>query len=419
MPPFSRKARTGLRSDARLSVFGATLPTWIDRLFRRSPVRASYARGLDWSTMFRGDGEQLTPDAAMRCATVYACVRVIANSFAAAPFHLYQKTSIGRQRLDDHPVSYILNKQPNDWQSAFEFKRMASTSINLRGNFYAQIARNKGSIKALHAINPDTVTVIPPSGNEGIKYRTQDNDGMRVHEAQDILHVRALGSHGYVGLSPIEQGRRAIQFSLQGEKHGYNMLQNGAKAGAVMEHPGTLSDEASARLRASILDQTTGDNSFGLLISEEGMKYQQMGMSSTDAQYLENRKYQRVEICAMFGVPPHMAGDLERATFSNIEQQGLEFYTQTLFPNAVLWEQRLGLSLLTRLERDSGIYIESSFDAMLRADINTRYNSYRTGLQEGFLSANEVRAKENMDPRPGGDDYRVPANSLPSGVTVL
>lgn len=388
----------------------------MSRLFRRKE-RASHTRGIDWSAVFRDGGETLTPDSAMRCATVYACVRVISQAFAAAPCNLYRKTGTGRTRADEHPVHKLLTEQPNDWQTPFELKSQAMVHLNMRGNYYARIMRSADKIEALHTINPDTVTVIPPQGMERISYRVQSDSGAQIFRSDEILHVRALGSHGYVGLSPIEQGRIAIQYALSSEKHGYQMLKNGAKAGAVLEHPGVLSEDARRSLSASVTSQTTGDNSYSLLILEENMKYQQMGMTSTDAQFLENRKFQRLEICSLFGVPPHMAGDLERATFSNIEQQALDFYTQTLFPWAELWEQRIRLSLLTPEER-AEYYPEFSFDNMLRADINTRYNSYRTGLQEGFLNANEVRAKENMDPRPGGDEYRVPANSLPSGVSA-
>lgn len=349
----------------------------------------------------------------MRCSTVYACAGLLADTLATSTCKLYRKHGNGeREQMAGHPADVAVRQKPNDYQTPYDFMRQMMLCLSMRGNHYAQIARTGKSISLYpHDSNSVTLKVINKESFYEVK---KDGGGMETYSSADILHNKAIGSTGRLGMGCIEQCRTSWQIALYAEKHGEKLMTNGARPGAMVTHPSALSADAKDRLVNSILEQTTGDKAYSLLVLEEGMKYDQMAMSSVDMQFLENRKFQRNEICSLFRVAPHLIGDLERTTFSNIEHQSMGFINWTMLPWGTNIAQRFSSSLLTQQEIDNGFYFEFSFNHLLKGDTPSRFSTYQIGLLNGIYSPNEIRAKENDSPRPGGDEYRVPANTFPS-----
>jgi HK97 family phage portal protein len=232
--------------------------------------------------------------------------------------------------------------------------------------------------------------------------------------ASDVLHIPGLGFDGLVGYSPIAMAKNAIGLAIATEEYGSKFFANGAAPSGVLEHPGTIKDPS--RVRES-WQQTFGgsQNSGKIAVLEEGMKYTPISISPEQAQFLETRKFQINEIARIFRVPPHMVGDLEKSSFSNIEQQSLEFVKYTLDPWVIRWEQSIRRSLLSNEEKQK-YFVKFNFEGLLRGDYQSRMNGYATARQNGWMSANDIRELENLDRIPGedgGDLYLVNGNMIP------
>lgn len=360
-------------------------------------------------------GISVTPDTARRCAAVLACVRVLSETIAHLPFVLYRRNGNGRVRETSHPLYELLHDTPNRWQTSFEFREMMMGHVLLRGNAYAQkIMDGSGQIIELVPLNPTKVTPkMTPEGD--VYYEFRPGAGGTVYIPSDgMFHLKGFASDGLVGISPIAEARETIGLALAAEEFGARTFQNDAQPGGVLEHPGKLGEEAIANLRKSMNDQHSGvRNARKYMILEEGMKWTKVGMSPDDTQYIETRKFQLEEIARIFRVPPHLIGHLERATFSNIEHQGLEFVTHTILPWLKRWEQAIAQRLMTSSERRT-YYSEFLVDGLLRGDITVRYQAYAVGRQWGWLSADDVRRLENMDVLPDGqgEKYLLPLNMI-------
>lgn len=358
----------------------------------------------------------VTPDTAMRCSTVYACVRVLAESVASCPCILYVRRGGQRLRAVDHPLYGLLHDAPNEDQTAFEFFESLMVSLNLRGNAYAFVNRMDGVVRELVPIHPDLVT--PKKSSTGVmSYEVKRESGSPViYRAEQILHVRAMSLDGVSGMSPILQHRESIRLAMYAQEHGSAMMRNGAKPAGVITVQGKLSDSARMRLKESWQQGFTADNRYRTALLEEGMTWAPMTMTAEDAQYLETRKFQRTEICSIFRVPPHKIGDLERATFSNIEHQSLEFTTDSLLS----WFRRIEQAIKRALLRDESqdYYTEFMADVFLRGDTMSRMNSYAVAISNGIMSRNEARARENLNPYPGGDEFLMPLNMTTSTATT-
>ena len=362
-------------------------------------------------------GRTVTPESALQLSAVYACVRILAETVASLPLRVYRRRPDGgKEPAPGHPLYHVLHDAGNPEMTAFELRETMMGHLVLRGNSYAEIERNgyTGDPAALWPLRPDRMTVKRPAQRLVYEYELPDGTP-KVFQASQILHVRGLSSNGIVGMSPIAVAREAIGLGLAAEEFGARFFGNGARPGVVLEHPGELSDAAYERLKGSWNEQHQGlTNAQRLAILEEGMKVSVIGVPPNDAQFLETRKFQVVEIARLFRVPPHMIGDLDRATFSNIEQQSIEFVTHTIRPWTERLEQRYDLSLLDEAER-AEYFVEHLLDGLLRGDITSRYQSYATGRQWGWLSVNDIRALENMNPVEGGEEYLVPMNMAPAG----
>lgn len=363
-------------------------------------------------------GMKVTPESARRCAAVIACVRVLAETVAVLPFVQYRNDNDARSREKRHQVYKLLQHAPNRWQTAFEFREMMMGHVCLRGNGYAQkIYDRRGQIIELVPLNPTRVTPkMNEKGDPFYEFRPQTGGIIEIG-GDDMFHLKGYASDGLVGVSPIAEARETVALSLAAEEFGSRTFANDAQPGGVLEHPGSLGDEALENLRKSLKDQHSGvQNARKWMILEEGMKWTKVGMSPDDTQYVETRKFQIEEIARIFRVPPHLIGHLERATFSNIEHQSLEFVTHTILPWLRRWEGAIQQRLFTEQEREV-YYCEFLVEGLLRGDIQTRYSSYKMGREGGWLSANDVRRFENMDPLPGdyGDKYLIPLNMIDAG----
>lgn len=367
-------------------------------------------------------GKTVTEKSAMQLTAVYACVRILAEAIAGLPLHLYRRGKNGsKDKAADHPLYSLLHDEPNPEMTSFVFRETMMTHLLLYGNCYSQIIRDGcGQVTALYPLMPNQMSV--DRDERGQLYYTylRSNEeaatmsGSTVYlMPEDVLHVPGLGFDGLVGYSPIAMARNSIGMALACEEYGAKFFANGASPSGVLEHPGTIKD--ISRLRESWNSVYGGSKNAGkVAILEEGMHYAPISISPNEAQFLETRKFQVDEIARIFHVPPHMIGDLERSTFSNIEQQSLEFVKYTLNPWVCRWEQALTRALLSPREKRE-YFIKFNVDGLLRGDYQSRMNGYAVGRQNGWMSANDIRVLENLDRIPaeqGGDLYLVNGNMI-------
>ena len=391
-------------------------------LFRTRDAPQNRTAGSSYS-FFLGQsssGKRVNERSAMQMTAVYSCVRILSEAIASLPVHVYKyNDSGGKEKALDHPLYFLLHDEPNPEMTSFAFRETLMTHLLLWGNAYAQIIRNgKGDVIGLYPLMPDRMTVDrDEKGHLYYQYRMSQDDAQTMKgqtvilQPKDVLHIPGLGFDGLVGYSPIAMAKNAIGLAIAAEEYGSKFYANGAAPSGVLEHPGTIKDPA--RLRES-WTQTFGgsSNSNKVAVLEEGMKYTPISISPNEAQFLETRKFQINEIARIFRVPPHMVGDLEKSSFSNIEQQSLEFVKYTLDPWVSRWEQNMMRSLLAADEKAT-YFIKFNVDGLLRGDYQSRMNGYAIGRQNGWMSANDIRELENLDRIPtelGGDLYLVNGN---------
>ena len=368
-------------------------------------------------------GKAVTERSAMQMTAVYSCVRILSEAVAGLPLHFYRYTDDGgKEKAIDHPLYSLLHDEPNPEMTSFVFRETLMTHLLLWGNAYAQIIRNgKNEVIALYPLMPNKMDVSrDKSGQLYYTYVTQPEEahtmkGTVVYlRPSEVLHIPGLGFDGLVGYSPIAMAKNAIGMAVACEEYGAKFFANGAAPGGVLEHPGTIKDPQ--RVRESWQSTFGGSgNSNKVAVLEEGMKYTPIGISPEQAQFLETRKFQINEIARIFRVPPHMVGDLEKSSFSNIEQQSLEFVKYTLDPWIVRWEQSIRRALLSSEEKQK-YFVKFNLEGLLRGDYQSRMNGYAIGRQNGWMSANDIRELENQDRIPaeeGGDLYLVNGNMMP------
>ena len=385
------------------------------RAFFHSRDKPRNKVGGGWSFLFgsTSSGKAVNERTAMQASSVYACVRILAESVAGLPLHVIERNIEGSKTAKpEHPLYRLLHDEPNREMTSFVFREALMTHLLLWGNAYAQIIRDgRGYPVALYPLLPDRVSVDRDNTGE-LTYTYQSDKGQVKLRRENILHIPGLGFDGLIGYSPIAMAKNSIGMALATEEYGAAFFANGANPGGVLEHPGVLKDKD--RLRDSWQSQFTGANAHKVAVLEEGLKFHQISIPPEQAQFLETRKFQINEIARIFRVPPHMVGDLEKSSFSNIEQQSLEFVKYTLDPWVVRWEQSLGQALLLPSEKDR-FFIKFNLDGLLRGDYHTRMLGYSTGIQNGFLSVNDVRGLEDMNLLPdeeGGNLHFVNGNMV-------
>ena len=375
-------------------------------LFRSRDKPQNRTTGSAYSFFFGSSsaGKRVNERSAMQMTAVYSCVRILAEAVAGLPLHLYRyKEDGGKEKAIDHPLYLLLHDEPNPEMSSFVFRETLMTHLLLWGNAYAQIIRNgKGEVIALYPLMPDRMTVDRDrDGKLYYEYTVSMDDAptvkgslVRLHPS-DVLHIPGLGFDGLVGYSPIAMAKNAIGMAIACEEYGAKFFANGAAPGGVLEHPGTIKDPQ--RVRESWQSTFGGSgNSNKIAVLEEGMKYTPIGISPEQAQFLETRKFQINEIARIFRVPPHMVGDLEKSSFSNIEQQSLEFVKYTLEPWLVRWEQSIQRTLFSPEEKKR-YFAKFNVEGLLRGDYASRMSGYATARRRisimTILELREKRAK--------------------------
>lgn len=363
-------------------------------------------------------GAVVTTDTAMRLSTVYKCVKVLAETIGMLPMHMYRTLDKGRERVRGNPVGRLLANNPNRWQTPMQFRMMMEAHRSLRGNAYAEIFYNEaGDPDELVPLHPDRVT--PEVAANGMpRYRVRDANGLneRTLVQGEIFHLAGLSMDGYKGLNPIEAEREAVGAAISARDYGSRFWNNDARPPFWVEVPGRFKDnEAGSNFREQWQTLYGGSNRGRPAALDQGMKIHELGINNTDAQWIEARKYSDIDLCGLWRMPPHKIGILDRATWANIEHQNIEFVTDAILPLAVSWEQTVQRDLIV----DEALFSEQLLELLLRGDTSTRYEAYGKGIKDGWLTRNEAREKENLNPLPGLDEPLQPLNMTPVGQVVL
>ena len=389
---------------------------------RDAPKNRTAGSAYSFFPGMSSSGKRVNEQTAMQTSAVYACVRVISESVASLPLHVYRYNDDGgKEKAIDHPLYRLLHDEPNAEMTAYSFFEVALTHLLLWGNFYAQIIRNgKGEVLGLYPLMPDRMKV-DRDENRHLYYEytlstddpiTNKNQTV-ILQPEEVLHVPGLSFDGLVGYSPISMAKQSIGLSIAAEEFGSKFYANSAVPSGILEHPGILKDPS--KVRESWMNTFGGSsNSNKVAVLEEGMKYTPISINPSEAQFLDTRKFQVVEICRIFRVPPHMIASLEGATYSNIEQQSLEYVQYTLRPWLIRIEQAMCRRLFSEEEKKS-YFIKFNADGLLRGDYQSRMNGYAVGIQNGFMSPNDVRTLEDLDLIPdelGGNKYMCNGNMI-------
>jgi HK97 family phage portal protein len=410
-PSFWQGFKAWLNGPIRADAGGTAVNPFDDRY---------YAGGSNYGT---SSGQNVTPDLAMKLAAVYACVRVVSETIASLPLIIYKRLPDGgKTRATEHPLYKVLHDAPNQWQTSMEWVEMSQAHLELRGNAYSLIQSGpRGAVDQLIPLHPDRVAVYRlPNGR--LQYKVTDwyTGERRTYAQEEILHNRGLSSDGMTGLSTIALASEAVGLGLAQQDYAARFLENDSQPRGILEHPQSMSEEAYKRVKESWQEAHTGHNRHKAAILEEGMTYKAISLNNKDSQFLEARVFTTAEIARFFRMQAHKIGDLTKATFSNIEQQNIEFATDCIRPRVVRWERRIKVDLIDPLGLNGDEYFcEFLMDALLRGDLKSRYEAYGVGIQNGFMSPNDARRSENMNPiskENGGDTYMRPTNmSTPVG----
>ena len=387
--------------------------SFLSRLFktRASPKNSSWFSPPSFFFGTSSSGKAVNEKTALQTTAVYACVRILAETIASLPFHTYRYTLNGKEKAIEHPIYYLLHSEPNPEMTSFVFRETLMSHLLLWGNAYAQIIRDgRGRVLGLYPLLPNKVIVNRNQHGE-LVYQYEKEGQTYFLRSYEVLHIPGLGFDGIIGYSPIAMAKNAVGMAIATEEYGAKFFANGANPGGVLEHPGVVKDPARIRESWNAVYQGSS-NAHRVAVLEEGMKFQSIGIPPEQAQFLETRKFQINEIARIFRIPPHMIGDLEKSSFSNIEQQSLEFVMYTLDPWVVRWEQAIQRALFTENEKRQ-YFVKFNVDGLLRGDYQSRMNGYAVGRQNGWLSANDIRELENPNRIPedlGGDLYLINGN---------
>lgn len=376
----------------------------------------------DVARVLRGDcatytGRDVGPLTALQHSAVWACVNLRSKAIGQIPLISYRRLAGGgKERATDHYTYRLLRWQANPFMTAFRFKRQMQTWLDLYGNAYAEIdANGRGQVQALWPWRPDRVRVEVDSETQAPTYYYRLKSGQQIQRPWWLMvHLRGLSTDGLMGVSPITAHRHQIGLGLAQVEHAGRFFANGARPLGILRHPGKVSQ--IERLRESWQAAHGGlENAHRVAILEESMDYKEIGLNMVDSQFLETMQYGVSDIARIFAVPPHKIGDLTKSTNNNIEHQGLDWLQDSLGPELVNWEQELTNALLSDREAKQ-IEIEFLINYLMRSDSKARSEYFARARQWGWMSSNDIRRLENMNPIEGGDEYLSPLNMLPVGT---
>lgn len=349
-------------------------------------------------------------------STAWRCISLLSGTIASLPITLYRENSKGiPEKYTQHSLYNVLKIDPNADQTAFDFWHFLSSSLEMRGNAYARITRNSiNQIVALTPINPACISV-EREADGALKYRWSENG--KYYDGSDdvIFHIRGFGGDPLGGLSPLTIGRNVFGVALAADATAGDMFKNGLKPTGVLNFNTWLTSEQREIAKRELADKIGVGNGGKPLILEGGTSWQNITLSPEDAQMLQSRAFSVEEICRMFGVPPHMVGHTEKTTSwgSGLEQQTLAFLQFTLRERLKRIEQAINKQLLTREERQNGVYVSFNLESLLRADSQGRAKFYQVMTLIGAMTINEVRRLENLPPVDGGDTPRIQMQNVP------
>lgn len=359
-------------------------------------------------------GERVTVNSALGVPTVFRCINIRANAIAMLPFQTFKRTNKGRERDRNHAVAKLLERQPNPYQGPFKFKHLAETHRNLWGNAYINIEWGvDGKPKALWLLNPSVTEPYLDIDTNFLWYLTTLPNGEQVKiPYHDIIHLTTLSTDGLKGKTPIQIARESIGSSQAAQKFKGKFFKHGAVNSGFLKIPGMLNLEAKEKIRDEWEKANTGiDNAQRVAILDAGLEFQSLSMPLKDAQFIEAMRFDRAEIANIYDIPLHMVNELDRATYSNIEQENLSFLQNTINPSLVQYQEEFANKLFTEREQ-SKYYINVNLDMILRADTKTRGEFYKIMLDKGVYSINEVRELEERNAIEGGDTHRVDLNHV-------
>lgn len=359
-------------------------------------------------------GRRVNEEAALHVSAFFAGVNIIASAMGSLSCKLYRRRDDGgKEEERGHPLWQVLQLQPNPEMAATPYREAKQGHVLLRGNAYSEIVfSGRGQVLELWPIPPRSVDIVRRGGE--MVYRVRIGEDEKFLPKEWVLHIAGLGGDGVSGWSVVRFARESLALGLASEEYGARFFSNNARPSGILSHPASLSDDAAKRLRNSWENASGGlSNAHRVAVLEEGVQWQQMGLSAEDSQFLETRQFQVREIARWLNIPPHKIGDLSDATFSNIEEQSLEFVQDTLMPWIRRWEQACNVKLLSASERAAGLFVEFPVQGLLRADVEKRGAFYQTRFNTGSITPNQIRALENENPIDGGDEAFVQINMMP------
>jgi len=354
-------------------------------------------------------GASVSPESALNVSAVFACIRVLSETIASLPLKIYQRQEKSKEVAREHYLYSILHDSPNGWNTSYEYFETLVAHLCLRGNFYAYKRLNgAGKIGALAILNPSKMK-LEIEGDKLIYLYTWDSGKEERLKQEDIWHVKGLSTDGYMGLCPVTIARESIGLAMATEEYGARLFSNNARPGGILEHPGKLKEDTAERLKKSWqAAHAGGSNAHKVAILEEGMKWTAVGFSNDDSQFLETRNFQVEDIARIYRVPSVLIGHPDKnSTYASAEQFFLSFVVHTIRPWVTKIEQSINKYLISDKDRPN-YFAEFQLDGLLRGDIKSRYESYAIARQNKWMSANEIREKENMNPIEGGDAYENP-----------
>jgi HK97 family phage portal protein len=374
---------------------------------------------IGWATGAENtSGVVVTEDTALTFAAVWAATRILSETVASLPLLLYERTAAGKQRATDNPLFQLVGDEPNAEMSSYSWIETSMGHVVNYGNAYSEIIRGPGGRPIeLWPLPPNQVTAGRDENGE-LAYVVRRSGGKpEPLPAENILHIPGLGFDGITGYSVIRYAAQSVGLGIAAEQYGGSLFGSGGRPSGVLQHPGRLSPEAREHLRREWEDMHgRADKANRVGVLWEGMQYTPISIPPEEAQFLQTRKFQVIDVARWYRLPPHMLGDLDRATFNNIEQQNISFVQQSLLPWLRRWEAGLKRRLLTEADKRR-LFWEFLVDGLLRGDIKTRYEAYAIGRQWGWLSVDDIRRKENENDLPGdqGKIYLQPMNMVPAG----
>lgn len=387
----------------------------LDAIFRsdslENPKNPITGDNLDDGGFRQGD-VYVSPETSMKLAAVYACIYVLSSTLAQMPLHVMRKSANKVEQGKDHPVFYLLHDEPNTWQTSYKWRELKERHVLGWGNGYTRIKRSRrGEVVSLDACMPWETSLINTGGR--YTYGLYSEDGNFAVSPDDMIHIRALGNNQKMGLSPILQHAETIGMGMSGQQYTSNFFGGNARPAGIVSVKSALNNESWVRLKEmwQKATQALRSQENKTLLLPADLDYKALTVSPVDAQLIDLMKLNRSQIAGIFNVPAHMINDLEKATFSNITQQSIQFVRHTVMPWIVNWEQELNRRLFTTVERKAGYYVRFNLAGLLRGTPQERAQFYHFAITDGWMSRNEARAFEDMNPVDGLDEMLVSVNA--------